>query len=62
MEVPGLGVESELKLWIYATGTETSDLSCVWNLYCSFQQHWILNPLSEDRVWTYVLTDTMPGS
>ena len=37
MEVPRLGVESELRLPAYATAT--GDLSHICNLHCSFQQH-----------------------
>ena len=47
MEVPRLGVESELQLLAYATAIRTTDLSHVCNLYHSSQQHQILNLLSE---------------
>ena len=40
MEVPRLGVKSELAPSAYATTTAMQDLSCAW-------QHRILNPLSE---------------
>ena len=40
MEIPGLGVESELQLPAYTTATATPDPS----------QHWILNPLREARM------------
>ena len=33
MEVPKLGVESELQLPTYATATATQDLNCVSELY-----------------------------
>ena len=46
MEVPRLGVESELQLPAAATATAMSDSSRVCNLH---QQHQILNPLSEAR-------------
>ena len=50
MEVPRLGVESELYLLAYTTATATQDPSHVCNLHHhSSQQHWILNPLSEAR-------------
>ena len=49
MEVPRLGVESELLLPVYTTATATWDLSCVCKLYHSSRQHWILNPLSDTR-------------
>ena len=49
MEVPRLGVESELLLLAYARATATSDPSCICNLYYSSQQCQILNPLSKVR-------------
>ena len=30
MEVPRLGVKSELQLWVYTTATAMWDLSCIW--------------------------------
>ena len=58
MEVPGLGVESELQLLAYTTATATPDLSPICNLHHSSRQHWILNPLSEGRNRTCTLMDT----
>ena len=49
MEVPRLGVQSELQLLAYTTATATSDLSRICDLLCSSQQHRILNPLSGAR-------------
>ena len=50
MEVPRLGVESELQLPAYATATATPDLSCICNLHhSSSRQRRILNPLNEAR-------------
>ena len=51
MEVPRLGVESELQLPAYATATATatSDQNLVCNLHHSSWQCQILNPLSETR-------------
>ena len=46
MEIPRLGVKSELQLPAYTTVTATQDLSGVCDLYHSSQQHQILNPLS----------------
>ena len=57
MEVPRLGVKSELQLPAYTTATAMSDLSHVWDLYHSSWQHWILNPLSKARDQTCVLMD-----
>ena len=49
MEVPRLGVESELLLPAYARATATPDQSYVCNLPHSSWQRRILNPLSEAR-------------
>ena len=49
MEVPRLGVQSELPLQPCATATVTQDLSRVCNLHHSSQQLWTLNPLSGAR-------------
>ena len=55
MEVPRLGVESELQLPAYATATETQDPSPICDLHHSSQQRQILNPLSEARDQTHNL-------
>ena len=55
MEVPRLGVKSELQLLAYATATETPDL--IYNLLQSSWQRWILNPLSKARDRTCILMD-----
>ena len=52
MEVPRLGVESELQMPAYATATATRDLSHVCDLHHSSQQSRILNPLSKAKDWT----------
>ena len=49
MEVPRLGVESELQLLAYATATAMQDPSRIYKLHHSSQQCQILNPLSEAR-------------
>ena len=49
MEVPRLGVESELQLLAYVTAIATQDPSHVCNLYHSLQQRWMLNPVIEAR-------------
>ena len=49
MEVPGLGVESELQPWAYATATATWDLRYICDLCHSLQEPQILNPPSEAR-------------
>ena len=58
MEVPGLGVELELRLLAYATATAMPDLSWVCDLCRSSQQCQILNPVSEARHQTHMLMDT----
>ena len=55
MEVPRLGVYSELLLLAYAIATATPDPSHVCNLHQSSWQQWILNQLSEARDRTYNL-------
>ena len=47
MEVPRLGVESELQLLAYTTATATRDPSRVCHLHPSSEQCQILNSLSE---------------
>ena len=58
MEVPRLGVKSELQLLVYTTATARCDLSCVCDLHHSSRQHQVLNPLIEARDGTHILTDT----
>ena len=62
MEVPRLGVETELQLQVYTTATAMQDLSHVFDLYQNSWQYWILNPLSETRDRTRVLMGTSSGS
>ena len=62
MEVPRLGVESELQLQAYTTATATLDLSCICDLCHNSQHHLILNPVIKARDWTHILTDSMLGS
>jgi len=49
MEVPRLGVKSELQLLAYATDIAILDPSHVSDLYHSSQQGGILNPMSKAR-------------
>ena len=58
VEVPRLGVESELHLPAYPTATAMPDLSRVCNLLHSSQQCRVSDPLSEARDRTHVLMDT----
>ena len=58
MEVPRLGVESELQLPSYTTATATQDPSRVCDLHHSSGQCRILNPLSEARDGTLNLIVT----
>ena len=55
MEVPKLGVQSELQLLAYTTATATSDMSRVCHPHHSSQQHQILSPLSKARNRTHNL-------
>ena len=57
MEVPRLGVESELQLPAYATVTAMPDPSHIYDLcICSNARY--LNPLRETRDQSSILTDT----
>ena len=58
MEVPRLGVESELQLPAYTTATAMADLSCISDLHHSSRQWWILNPQSKAKDGTCDLMDT----
>ena len=55
MEVPRLGVESELELLAYTTATAMQDPSCVCKLHHSSWQRRILNPLSKAKDQTHNL-------
>ena len=56
MEVPGLGVELELQLLVYAKATPYPSHIC--DLYHSSWQCLILNPLMEAKNRTFILMDT----
>ena len=58
MEVPRLGLESELQLLANATATANQNLSHICDLYHSSWEHQILNPLSEARDQTRIPLDT----
>ena len=58
MDVPRLGVKSELQLQLPAYATAPPDLSRIWDLYHRLEQRQILNPLSKARDRTRVLIDT----
>ena len=58
MEVPRLGVKSELQLLAYSTATATWDSSHIWDPHHSSQQCRIPKPLSEGSSWTLILADT----
>ena len=57
IEVPRLGVESELQLPGYTTATAVQDPSHICDLHHSSGKHQILNPLSEARDRTCNLMD-----
>ena len=59
MEVPRLGVESELQLLAYyTTATAMQDPCHICDLYHSSHKSQILNPLSEARDQTHILKGT----
>ena len=58
MEVLRLGVESELQLPAYTTAKATPDWSHICDLPHSSRQGQILNPLSEARDQSHILTGT----
>ena len=58
MEVPRLGVESEVQLPAYTTATTTQDQSHFCNLGQSSRQHRILNPLSKVRDQIHIFMAT----
>ena len=58
MAIPGLGVKSELQPLAYTTATAMPDPNRACDLYQSSWQRRILNPLSEARDRTCILTDT----
>uniref|UniRef100_A0A8D2AHA0 Unconventional myosin-VI n=1 Tax=Sus scrofa TaxID=9823 RepID=A0A8D2AHA0_PIG len=58
MEIPRLGVESELQLPAYTTATAVRDPSHVCDLHHSSWQHWIPNPLRKARDQIHVLMVT----
>ena len=55
-EVPRLGVQSELKLLVYARATARPDPSRICDLHHSSRQCWTLNPLNKARDRTRILT------
>ena len=58
VEVPKLGVKSELQLPAYAIATATPDPNCIFNLHYSSRQHQIPNPVREAKDGTYILMVT----
>ena len=58
MEVPMVGVESELQLQAYTTATATPCQSHIFDLHSDLQQCQIFNPLTEARDQTHILTET----
>ena len=61
VEIPRLGVQSELLLPADTRATAIPDLSCICNLHYSAWQRQILNPLSEARDWTHILARDNTG-
>ena len=62
MDVPELGGELELQLLAYSTATAIPYPSRICDLHCSLQSHQFLNPLSEARDQTHILTESVSGS
>ena len=58
MDVPRLGVNSELQLPDYVRATATQDLATSVTYTTAHCQRWILYPLSEARDGTRILMDT----
>ena len=58
IEIPRLGVQSELWPSAYTTATAMRDLSHICDLHHSSQQCRIPNPLNRARDWTHILMDT----
>ena len=58
MEIPRLGVESELQLPTYTIAIAMQDPSHVCDLHHGLWQHQTLNPLSKVRHQTCILMDT----
>ena len=58
MEVPRLGIQSELQLPACTTATAMQDPSHICALHHSSRKRQIPDPLSEARDWTRILTDT----
>ena len=57
MEVPRLGVKSEVQLPAYTTAPAIRDSSRICDLYHTLWQRWILNPLNKARDQTCLLLD-----
>ena len=58
MDVPRVGVKSELQLPAYAISTAMQDPSHICNLHHSSQQCWIPDTLSKAKDRTHILMDT----
>ena len=58
MEVPRLGVKSELQEPAYTASTAMQDAGRICNMHHRSLQRWILNPLSEAKDQTCILMDT----
>ena len=61
MEVPRLGVESELQLSAYTTATATQDPSQVCSLHHGSRQRWIPDPLNKTRDQTHIVPESRVG-
>ena len=61
MQVPRLGVKSELQPQACITATATPDLSCFSDLPCSSQQRQIHKALREARDQNHILAEIISG-
>ena len=58
MEIPGVGVQSELQWLAYITAMATWDVSRICDLHPAHSNTGSFNPLSEARDRTHILMDT----
>ena len=58
MEIPSLGIKSELQLSAYTTAIAMRDPSHMCHLHHNSRQCQTPSPLNETRDWTHILMDT----
>ena len=62
MEIPGIGVKSELQLPAFNTATPMPEMSYIHDLRCSLQQCQILSLPSDARDGAHILKEIISGS